>query len=133
MDKKDFSNRIKQVLGEYPEISLCILFGSLAGQKETPNSDIDIAVASPKALNSSQKQALIEDFAIKFGRPVDLIDLQTTSGTLLHQILTKGTLIFCTDHHLYAEIMKKMLFNQSDMMPYHFRILKERREKWINE
>ena len=132
MDQKKMLNKIKRVLDGHPKFSLCILFGSVANYSETPESDLDIAVASEETLNISDKRSMIEAFAVALGRPVDLIDLQTTNGTLLHQILTKGRLIFCNDHFLYAEIMKRMLFNQSDMMPYHFRILKERREKWIN-
>lgn len=112
---------------------LCILYGSFAAKKESRDSDLDIAIACGASLESTQKQELIEQLALIFGRPVDLVDLQTVSGTLLHQILTKGTLVNCRDHQLYAEIIKKMLFNQHDFMPYHRRILKERRERWINE
>jgi predicted nucleotidyltransferase len=124
---------VKKILAKHRDILLCILFGSVAGQKEKPSSDLDIAIACNTQIDAQKKQALIKELAMKFGRPVDLIDLQITSGTLLHQILTKGTIIFCNDHQLYAKIMKRMLFNQADMMPYHHRILKRRREKWINE
>jgi len=84
-------------------------------------------------LTADQKQALIEELVSMLGRPADLVDLQESSGTLLHQILTKGELIFCNDYALYARIINKMLFNQADMMPYHNRILKERRERWISK
>jgi predicted nucleotidyltransferase len=127
------SKKLKELFANHPDILLCILFGSLAHGRETYDSDLDIAVSGKNPLQAPEKQVLIEELAVEFGRPVDLIDLQTTSGTLLHQILTTGELIFCHDHHLYAEIIKKMLFNQSDFMPYHDRILKERRERWINE
>jgi predicted nucleotidyltransferase len=133
LDTMAIKQQLKEILGNHPDILLCILFGSLANGQETFNSDLDIAVAKEKSLQAAEKQVLIEELAVAFGRPVDLIDLQATSGTLLHQILTTGELIFCHDHHLYAEIIKKMLFNQSDFMPYHDRILKERRERWINE
>jgi predicted nucleotidyltransferase len=122
------TEKLTQVMENHPQILLCILFGSVAEQRATFNSDLDVAVAGKNPLGVDEKQTLIEELALEFGRPVDLIDLQTTAGELLHQILTKGKLIFCHDHPLYAEIIKKMLFNQSDMMPYHNRILKERRE-----
>lgn len=116
-----------------PELLLCILFGSTANNQENRDSDLDVAIACEAKLNIIQKQQFIEELALTFGRPVDLIDLQTVSGTLLHQVLTEGTLVNCRDHQLYAEIIKQMLFNQHDFMPYHHRILKERRERWINE
>jgi predicted nucleotidyltransferase len=125
--------KLKELMGENPDILLCILFGSLANNKENRDSDLDIAIACRTSLDSLKKQKLIEELALIFGRPVDLIDLKIVSGTLLHQILTNGKLIYCIDHYLYAELIKKMLFNQADMMPYHHRILKERRERWINE
>jgi hypothetical protein len=76
---------------------------------------------------------ITEALAVKLKRAIDIVDLKETTGTLLHQILTKGQLVYCTDRILYAELIKKMLYNQADMMPYHNRILKERREQWINE
>src|SRR5699024_205366 len=125
--------KIEKVLKQYPALKLAILFGSVAKQRATAGSDLDIAVAGPEPLTATGKQKLIEELASAFGRPIDLIDLQKISGTLLHQILTKGKLLFCRDHLLYAQIINKMLFNQADMMPYHNRILKERRERWIGK
>lgn len=124
---------LTDLMSDHSDILLCILFGSIANQRESVESDLDVAIAGERAFTAEQKQDFIEELATAFGRPVDLVDLQLISGTLLHQILTKGELIFCRDHQLYAELMKKMLFNQSDMMPYYYRILKERRKKWINE
>jgi predicted nucleotidyltransferase len=133
--KKEQSSvaKLKDILERDEDISLCILFGSVLKGQETFNSDIDVAVAGKKPLSASRKQQLIGKMALAFERPVDLIDLQVTSGMLLHQILTRGKIVFCDDHPLYAEIIKKMLYNQSDFMPYYHRILKERRERWISE
>ncbi len=133
MKESPAKRKLTRWVDNHLDILLCILFGSVAEQKETFNSDLDVAVACRSALSSTEKQHLIEELALIFGRPIDLIDLQTTSGTLLHQVLTRGELINCRDHQLYAEIIKKMLFNQADFMPYHNRILKERRERWIKE
>ena len=74
---------------------------------------------------------MIEALAKVFARPVDLVDLQSAAGPILAQILTKGRLIYCTDHALYAEIMKRMLFDEADMAPYRRHILTERRKAWI--
>lgn len=128
----DLAKHIKSILAHFSEIELAILYGSAVSGTLRPDSDLDIGVAGPSLLTAESKSRLIEALALETGRPVDLIDLQTTYGTLLHQILTKGKVIYCTNHTLYAELIKRMLFNQSDMMPYYYRILEERRKKWIN-
>ncbi len=107
------------------------MFGSLAAGRATYDSDLDLGVAADHPLDIELKTALIEELAQRLGRPVDLVDLQATSGVILQQVLSKGKLIYCTDRILYAVIIRNMLFNQSDMMPYHDRILAERRKAWI--
>ncbi len=107
------------------------MFGSLAAGRATSDSDLDLGVAADHLLDIELKTVLIEELAQRLGRPLDLVDLQTARGVILQQVLAKGTLIYCTDRLLYATIIRNMLFNQSDMMPYHDRILAERRNAWI--
>lgn len=80
-----------------------------------------------------QKIALIQDLARRTGRAVDLVDLQTAHGTILHQVLHTGTLLYCADHSLYAALIKRHLFEEADFRPYRDRILTERRQAWIGE
>jgi predicted nucleotidyltransferase len=112
-------------------IKLGILFGSLAKDHGTSNSDLDLGVAAMVPLDTSLKMILVEALAEFSGRPVDLVDLQSASGPILQQVLTQGKLIYCIDRTLYASLIRTMLFNQSDMMPYYDRILAERRKAWI--
>jgi predicted nucleotidyltransferase len=122
---------IARLLAGYPTIKLGILFGSLAEGHATPASDLDLSVAATTSLDTAMKTALIEALAEISGRPVDLVDLQAVSGPLLQQVLTQGQLIYCADRMLYAGLIRAMLFNQSDMMPYYDRILAKRRKAWI--
>jgi predicted nucleotidyltransferase len=130
-DAVAIGQNIARLLACHPAVKLGILFGSLAKGHATPDSDLDLGVAAGHPLGIALKTVLIEELAQLLGRPVDLVDLQTASGVILQQVLVKGTLIYCTDHVLYATLIRKMLFNQSDMMPYHDRILAERRKAWI--
>ena len=125
------TERIARLLASYPTIKLGILFGSLAEGRTNPASDLDVGVAATVALHAALKTTLIESLAEISGRPVDLIDLRVVSGPILQQVLTRGKLIYCSDRALYAELIRTMLFNQSDMMPYYERILAERRKVWI--
>lgn len=119
------------LLARYPSVKLGIVFGSLAEERATPESDLDLGVAATQPLNTAMKTTLIEALAAIAGRPIDLVDLQAVSGPILQQVLTQGQLIYCTDQMLYAALIRDMLFNQSDMMPYYDRILAERRKAWI--
>lgn len=133
MENRSLDSIIKKNLEQFPDVSLGILYGSAAKGKTRMDSDVDLAIAGEKSLPKDSLINIIEILATKLNRPIDLVDLKETNGTLLHQIISKGKLIYCTDRILYAELIKKMLYNQVDMMPYHDRILKERRKKWINE
>jgi len=121
---------VKQMLKKHPKIKLALLFGSLAKGEAGAESDIDLAVAGNRPLEINEKIQLIEELAQLTGRPVDLVDLTTVGEPLLGQIIKKGKKII-SDNALYAEIIKKHLFNQQDFMPYKRRILDEARRKWI--
>lgn len=123
--------RIADLLAQDPAMKLGIVFGSLPAGRATPDSDLDLGVAAATPLDAAAKTRLIEALAGLCGRPIDLVDLQAVSGPLLQQVLTRGKLIYCTDRLLYAAIIRTMLFNQSDMMPYYDRILAKRRKAWI--
>lgn len=131
MDKKSLQ-LVKQLLQKHEDVSVAIVYGSAAEDRQNPKSDFDLAVAGAQPLDSESKMELIEELALITGRPVDLVDLQTTNGTLLKQVLTKGKILYCSNTTLYANIMKRMLFNEADFMPYYFRTLKEQRERWID-
>jgi predicted nucleotidyltransferase len=122
---------IAEYLAGYPDIRLAILFGSLARGRARAHSDLDLAVAGSHPLLAQEKRTLIEGLALIAGRPVDLIDLRSVDGLILARVITTGKIIVCADRALYAALIKKVLFNDADMMPYHRRILGERRKAWI--
>lgn len=123
---------IKKLLQEHDEVRLAIVYGSASEDLQTPESDLDLAVAGTEQLSATSMMKLIEELALITKRPIDLMDLQTTHGPLLKQILSKGEVILKKDATLYGEIIKRMIFAEADFMPYYNRILKERRERWIN-
>ena len=114
-----------------PRIKLAILFGSVSRGEQRFESDMDIAVAGDNILSVTEKQELIESLASISSRAIDLIDLKLYQEPLLSKILTTGKLIYCTDRRLYAELIKRMLFDQADFMPLRTAALKRRRQAWI--
>jgi uncharacterized protein len=123
---------LRSVLLKHPDIKLCIVFGSEAAGKASANSDLDIAVAASHPLSEDIYLELLEAFSSATHREIDLVDLTNATGEILKQALSKGVLIQNSDKSLYARIISRMLFNQADMMPYHDRILRERRERFLN-
>lgn len=126
----DLAHQLRDILARYPQIELAFLFGSLASGKARPDSDLDLAVQAAQPLDVDTKMAMIGDLAEAFGRPVDLIDLRLAGEPLLGQIL-KGQRILGTTT-LHGQLLAKHLRDVADFLPYRDRILKYRRDKWIN-
>lgn len=123
---------LRAVLAAFPHIELALLFGSVARSDESPQSDLDIAVGARRALSAAQKIALIEALAERTGRPIDLVDLRTVGEPLLGQILRHGRRLLGSDK-AYGQLISRHLFDQADFVPYHARILAERRAAWIGK
>lgn len=122
--------RIRQVLEKHPRILLAVLFGSLARNGASADSDLDLAVSADGPLDVNDRMRLIMDLAEAIGRPVDLVDFFTVGEPLLGQIIAGGRMILGNDSR-YAALLSQHLVNQADFMPYQTRILRERRLAWI--
>mgnify|MGYP003350220389 FL=1 len=122
---------ITEVLARYPSIVIAILFGSLAAGRAHRESDLDLAIESDAPLTPELRIQLIDELAVALGRPVDLIDLSRTHNPLLQQILIHGQRVICHDRTRYAELIRRVAYEEADVMPYYRRILAERREAWI--
>jgi len=123
---------IQATLAQHPEIRLAILFGSLGSGDGHYDSDIDLAIDAGQPLEVKVKMSLMAEIAESTGRPVDLIDLQIVGEPLLGQILKHGKRLKGQDG-IYAELIKRHLFDEADFMPYYRGILRERRNAWIGK
>jgi predicted nucleotidyltransferase len=72
------SETVAAVLDRHPNIGVALIFGSLARNAANAGSDLDLAVAGRRPLDATEKVRLIEELALATGRPVDLIDLQSS-------------------------------------------------------
>lgn len=119
-------------LANFPDIQVCLVYGSAAAGRLRRDSDLDVAVAAHSKLGLEKRMSIQEALARGLGVEVDVLDLHTVSGVILHQALTTGVLVFARDHELYGDLISKMLFNQADMMPYVRRMMKERRDRFVS-
>lgn len=122
---------IKQVLTEFPFIYFGTLFGSACSGRMTASSDVDIAVAGKEQLTVEQRLDLSSRLSQFLGREVDLIDLNQVSGLILEQALCRSVVIWNEEPEIYADLLKKLWYNQADMMPYIRRILDQRTTLWL--
>lgn len=128
----DVKHVLKQYFTTQTSVQLVILYGSFAKGLENDRSDVDIAVAGYAEFTSSVLVDLNLSISKILNREIDIVDLNSISGTILTQILTSGTIIKSNDTSLYAEMMKKMLYFEEDMAPGVRYILDYRREKFLN-
>ena len=123
---------IQEALANRKDIKIATVFGSASRGMLGPESDIDIAVAAEKPLELEEKIALHHLLARKLAREVDLIDLQAVSGVILQQALCAGHFVR-KDSSLMAFLLKKMWYNQEDMMPLTRMILSQRAYRFAYE
>ena len=123
---------MREVLSDFADIYLAVLFGSVAKESARVDSDLDIAVLANHKLSTDEKIQLIEAFAQKIGRPVDLIDLFDPPQPLLGQIIKTGRRILGTDD-AFAHLVYRNLVDQADFLPLRSRALRERRDAWISK
>ncbi|HET8902781.1 MAG TPA: nucleotidyltransferase domain-containing protein [Saccharospirillum sp.] len=127
------SETIKQIqtaLSDWPEVSIAVLFGSLAEDNAHAGSDLDLAVQLTTLITPKQKMELVSDLAIQTGRPIDLIDLRDVGQPLLGEIVEKGIMVR-GGTEAKGDLLFKSIMLQEDFAGYQQRILQERRKAWI--
>lgn len=129
---KPIDDQLREALSSLPQITLAILFGSVASGKANAQSDLDLAVIAAKPLQAAEKIQIIEALALLTGRPIDLIDVHAAPEPLLGQVLKHGRRILGTDT-AYAQLLYRHLIQQADFVPLQNRILSERRMAWIGK
>lgn len=113
-------------------LQLAVVYGSVAVGAMRPDSDVDIALLFDQPLSAERKMDIVARLERELLRTVDLTDLFDLSGTILKQVLSKGRILIQKEEGLFAGLMKKMIYNQTDMMPYVTRTLLERQRRFIN-
>ncbi len=120
---------VHDALDANPSIGVALIFGSIARDQFTAQSDLDLAIGGPKAFSPDQKVAIINSLSALIGREVDLIDLGTASGTVFKQALTTGVPVFVKDSNLLARFASRMVFDDADFQAYRRKLMKERRKR----
>ena len=129
----DFAKTVASLecLAHHEELELAIIFGSCASGRARRDSDLDIAVFPRNPLNSAALQSLSDQLAIASGRPIDLVDLTCTNGTLLRQILRNGKVLFSKRPAILGNLNERLLDWQADFEPAQRAILTAQRNRFL--
>ena len=123
---------VRDALARCSNVSLAIIFGSVAAGRPRADSDLDIAVGADQPISLPERIAIIQTLAEVTGRPIDLIDLAAVTEPLLGQILKHGRRVLGSDTS-YGKLISRHLIDQADFMPLIDRMLAERRMAWIGK
>jgi predicted nucleotidyltransferase len=129
---QDVLRAVGETLEESGRVLLAIVYGSAATGAMRSDSDVDVALLGRDALTAEEKLSLSQVLFERLEREVDVVDLRTVNGVLLKQILTKGKVVLKRDEAAYAALLKRMIYNQEDYMPYYRRALRERMDRFVN-
>ncbi len=124
--------KIKHEFTKFPEVEIVIIFGSAVKNQLSRQSDIDIAFAQKKTASCEKKTQIYIALEKALKRDIDLIDLHQIDGHILKNILCEGDVLVKKSVHLLAFFLKKMWYNQADMMPNTRMILEKQVNGFIN-
>jgi len=125
-------DRIRDYLDGQRDITLAVVFGSMASGEADTDSDIDLAVyCDAGALSATRKLELITAVAGMTGRPVDLVDLRNADVLIRREALTGGKRLVARNPHVHGDELSRMVIDAEDFLPYLERSMRQRRERWI--
>lgn len=93
---------------------------------------MDLALLFDRPMTPDLKMRLIQRLERALLREVDLVDLYDLNGTLLRQILRKGQVLLRPEPSAMTGLVQRMIYNQTDMMPYVSRALLERQRRFVH-
>jgi predicted nucleotidyltransferase len=88
---------LRDVVGEFSQVRLAYLFGSVAAGTARDTSDVDIAVLLAPGADPETLDRLIAALESVSARTVDLVDLAAAPPLLAHEIIKNGKLILSRD------------------------------------
>ena len=129
MALEDLIQKIADFLSLQSDLELVWIYGSYASGRQTPQSDIDIAVAGKTPLTPDRRLDLTEQLSQITRKEIDLVDLQAVHGIIFSQVLTLGKLVVNKNSLLYAQLIKRMWFDRADYWPQRSQLFSQIRKR----
>ncbi len=120
--REDIVDRLCPVLEVHP-VRFALLHGSVAEDRATPVSDVDVALYVED--RDVFFRLVVElDEAIPDQR-VDAMNLVQQPATIYYRVLSTGTIIHMSDEDLYYREKYRVMREYLDFKPIHDRILRD--------
>lgn len=117
LSKEEIIERLTQLFSQRDEIVLGYLFGSIAEGKTHKFSDVDVAVYYKTSPSLKRYLQLINDVCgILETDDVDVVNMNSASPLIVHDILSFGELLVCRNDDFYVNLRIKTLRQYDDMM-----------------
>lgn len=98
-------------LKERLDCEVIILFGSYARGEQRPDSDVDLAIKSPKEISKKEIFELTQELEQLLKKDIDLIDLNAISDSFRYEILMNGQVLYCEDSYKF-DLYKLDMFRE---------------------
>jgi predicted nucleotidyltransferase len=129
---RDLSPIIRHALLVEPSLRLALVYGSYVTGKMHAESDVDLAVLFDRPLSVERRMNLMERLEKSLSKTVDLVDLYLLNGTILRRILCTGQVLVKNDTAALPGLVRRMVYNEADMMPIVQRTLKQRLKRFLH-
>lgn len=102
MDPGDrYAAELNRLAGVLKEAQFAILYGSLVSGALREDSDVDLAVMYPSALDADRLIRLVGEVSAVFGRDADLLDLRRAGPIIKMQVLQFGRPVIVNDQDAF--------------------------------
>lgn len=133
-DLASIGRAVARCVSKRREIQAAYVFGSVATGRTRPDSDVDVAVLTPRRTRRADtlkyRLALMADLGSVLGRPdVEVVLLNEAPPLLAHRILSQGTLVFERSRSARVRFQVDTANRYLDLIPMfetHIRYLKKR-------
>lgn len=120
LEAKTEKNLVDSIVSHYPTVIAIYLFGSYYSGYATTESDLDVALLLPKAIDAVACWELSRTLAYDLGVDVDLVQLNEASTVFRYVILAESKLLYCADED------QRQFFEMTALSMY-FRFEEERK------
>ncbi|MCX7960490.1 MAG: nucleotidyltransferase domain-containing protein [Burkholderiales bacterium] len=128
----DVERVLTELLAGEASVQFACLFGSAAQRRLRFESDLDVGLASAGgALSPSVLREISARIAERTGRGADVVDLAVAPIPVLRAALANGRRLLCKDRSLVLRLLRRLVYESEDFLPYQRRLLEERRRRWI--
>lgn len=113
---------VRKTLERFPEVAAAYLFGSRAGERHRPSSDVDLAIIFAEAVTPERRFEvrciLSDEIARAVGVAVaDVVDLEAAPPLLAHEILRNGRLLLSRDERRRVPVVARQIMRYIDTQP----------------